>query len=80
MAELIQIYPDKTVLCPGACLHGPIVLDPYGPSLKALKISQFNVRALSWCFPLSTKYPLYVVHQSGPDPSQCRYVREVVPF
>lgn len=64
MAELIQIYSDKTVLCPRACLHGPVFLDPYGPSLKALKVA--TVRALSWFFPSSTKYHLYAIHQSGP--------------
>lgn len=26
-AELIQIYWDRTALCPGASLHGPVFLD-----------------------------------------------------
>ena len=47
MAELIQIYSGKTVLCAGASLHGPVFLDVDGPSPKAIKLA--IVRGL-FCF------------------------------
>lgn len=48
---LIQIYSNKTVLCPWASLPGRVFLDADGPSLKAVELAE--VRRLFWSFFLS---------------------------
>lgn len=81
-AELIQVYSDKTVLCPRAILHLPIfLLDADGASPEAIKSVNVSGLFSDYYFsPSASSYHIHVIYQSGPDPLKDLHVHEFTPF